>query len=50
MPDSFNPQTQHPKWPSLSGSIYCVGRNYAEHDKELGNQVPQEPVIFLKAP
>jgi 2-keto-4-pentenoate hydratase/2-oxohepta-3-ene-1,7-dioic acid hydratase in catechol pathway len=28
--------------------ILCVGRNYADHAKELGNQVPDEPVIFLK--
>jgi 2-keto-4-pentenoate hydratase/2-oxohepta-3-ene-1,7-dioic acid hydratase in catechol pathway len=30
--------------------IVCVGRNYAEHAKELGNQVPTEPLLFLKAP
>ncbi len=30
------------------GKIVCVGRNYAEHAKELGNEVPQKPVIFLK--
>ncbi|MGN6354233.1 MAG: fumarylacetoacetate hydrolase family protein [Parafilimonas sp.] len=28
--------------------IFCVGRNYAEHAKELKNEVPPEPVIFLK--
>lgn len=28
--------------------IFCVGRNYAEHAKELGNEVPDEPVIFIK--
>jgi 2-keto-4-pentenoate hydratase/2-oxohepta-3-ene-1,7-dioic acid hydratase in catechol pathway len=28
--------------------IICVGRNYAEHAKELGNEVPDEPVIFMK--
>lgn len=28
--------------------IFCVGRNYSEHAKELGNEVPEEPVIFLK--
>jgi 2-keto-4-pentenoate hydratase/2-oxohepta-3-ene-1,7-dioic acid hydratase in catechol pathway len=28
--------------------IFCVGRNYVEHAKELGNDVPVEPVIFLK--
>ncbi len=30
------------------GTIWCVGRNYAEHAKELGNAVPSAPVIFLK--
>ena len=28
--------------------IICVGRNYAEHAKELGNDIPDEPVIFMK--
>jgi 2-keto-4-pentenoate hydratase/2-oxohepta-3-ene-1,7-dioic acid hydratase in catechol pathway len=28
--------------------IFCIGRNYAEHAKELGNAVPEEPVIFMK--
>lgn len=30
------------------GKIVCVGRNYAEHIKELGNQIPEQPVIFMK--
>jgi 2-keto-4-pentenoate hydratase/2-oxohepta-3-ene-1,7-dioic acid hydratase in catechol pathway len=30
--------------------IVCVGRNYADHAAELGNQVPAEPLLFLKAP
>lgn len=30
-------------------NIWAVGRNYAEHAKELGNEVPTEPLIFLKA-
>jgi len=30
--------------------IVCVGRNYAEHAKELGNEAPAEPILFLKAP
>ena len=29
-------------------NIFCIGRNYAEHAKELGNAVPSEPVVFLK--
>ena len=28
--------------------IFCVGRNYVDHAKELGNEVPDEPVIFMK--
>jgi 2-keto-4-pentenoate hydratase/2-oxohepta-3-ene-1,7-dioic acid hydratase in catechol pathway len=30
------------------GTIWCVGRNYAEHAKELGDAVPSAPMIFLK--
>ena len=29
-------------------SIYCIGRNYVAHAKELGNEVPTSPVIFMK--
>ena len=32
------------------GKIVCIGRNYLEHAKELGNEVPAEPLIFLKPP
>ena len=32
----------------LSMKIFCIGRNYADHAKELGNEVPDEPVIFMK--
>ena len=32
------------------GKIVCVGRNYRDHAKELGNEVPKEPLIFLKPP
>ena len=28
--------------------IICIGRNYPEHAKELGNKIPDEPVIFMK--
>jgi 2-keto-4-pentenoate hydratase/2-oxohepta-3-ene-1,7-dioic acid hydratase in catechol pathway len=30
--------------------IVCIGRNYLEHARELGNDVPAEPLIFLKPP
>ncbi len=36
--------------PCSPSKIVCVGRNYAEHAKELGNEVPAEPLIFLKPP
>lgn len=35
---------------SRPGKIVCVGRNYRDHAKELGNEVPKEPLIFLKPP
>jgi 2-keto-4-pentenoate hydratase/2-oxohepta-3-ene-1,7-dioic acid hydratase in catechol pathway len=28
--------------------IICIGRNYADHAKELGNEIPDEPIIFMK--
>lgn len=28
--------------------IICIGRNYADHAKELNNQIPSEPVVFMK--
>jgi len=28
--------------------IFCIGRNYADHAKEMGSDVPEEPVIFMK--
>lgn len=30
------------------GKVVCIGRNYAEHAKELGNPVPTEPLLFMK--
>src|ERR1700736_3067934 len=35
--------------PVRPSKIVCVGRNYREHAAELGHDVPQEPLIFLKA-
>jgi 2-keto-4-pentenoate hydratase/2-oxohepta-3-ene-1,7-dioic acid hydratase in catechol pathway len=32
------------------GKIVCVGRNYRDHAKEMGNDVPKEPMLFLKPP
>jgi len=36
--------------PVVPSKIVCVGRNYREHAQELGNEVPAEPLIFLKPP
>src|ERR1700682_5853220 len=36
--------------PVEPSKIVAVGRNYAEHAKELGNETPSEPIIFLKPP
>ncbi|MCP4120353.1 MAG: fumarylacetoacetate hydrolase family protein [Bacteroidetes bacterium] len=30
--------------------VFCIGRNYVEHARELGNEVPESPVIFTKPP
>jgi 2-keto-4-pentenoate hydratase/2-oxohepta-3-ene-1,7-dioic acid hydratase in catechol pathway len=36
--------------PVVPRKIVCIGRNYREHAAELGNEVPKEPLLFLKAP
>jgi 2-keto-4-pentenoate hydratase/2-oxohepta-3-ene-1,7-dioic acid hydratase in catechol pathway len=36
--------------PVQPSKILCVGRNYAAHAKEMGNEVPKEPMLFLKPP
>jgi 2-keto-4-pentenoate hydratase/2-oxohepta-3-ene-1,7-dioic acid hydratase in catechol pathway len=36
--------------PVTPSKIVCVGRNYRDHVKELGNEMPAEPLLFLKAP
>jgi 2-keto-4-pentenoate hydratase/2-oxohepta-3-ene-1,7-dioic acid hydratase in catechol pathway len=36
--------------PSAPTKIVCIGRNYREHAAELGNELPKEPLIFLKPP
>lgn len=40
-------------WPGLDWPIrriFCIGRNYAAHARELGNAVPTRPVVFMKPP
>jgi 2-keto-4-pentenoate hydratase/2-oxohepta-3-ene-1,7-dioic acid hydratase in catechol pathway len=36
--------------PVLPSKIVCIGRNYAAHAKEMGGDVPAEPLLFLKPP
>ncbi len=36
--------------PPRPGKIVCVGRNYAAHARELGHEVPAEPLLFFKPP
>jgi 2-keto-4-pentenoate hydratase/2-oxohepta-3-ene-1,7-dioic acid hydratase in catechol pathway len=50
------PPTAHPYreadliCPVTPSKIVCVGRNYVAHTRELGNEVPAEPLLFLKPP
>lgn len=40
-----------PEIPGLNlpiNNIYCIGRNYAQHAKELGNSIPKIPIVFIK--
>ncbi|SMO94938.1 fumarylacetoacetate hydrolase family protein [Gracilimonas mengyeensis] len=42
---------EHPQVPGLDipvRTIYCIGRNYAQHAKEMGSPVPKIPLVFLK--
>ncbi len=32
------------------GTFYCIGKNYSKHARELGGEVPDEPVVFIKPP
>ena len=41
------PVTSRPRL-DRPGKIVCIGRNYREHARELGNEVPSEPLFFLK--
>jgi 2-keto-4-pentenoate hydratase/2-oxohepta-3-ene-1,7-dioic acid hydratase in catechol pathway len=47
---SFRLADVHFLAPVAPSKIVCVGRNYAAHAAELGNEVPKEPLIFLKPP
>jgi len=60
LPDNIEigPSTQKPAptheanflAPVAPSKIVCVGRNYREHAAEMGNKMPDEPLLFLKAP
>ena len=36
--------------PVTPSKIICVGRNYRDHVREMGNEMPAEPLIFFKPP
>lgn len=40
--------TDGQEYPHALGKIVCIGRNYAEHARELNNPVPTEPLLFIK--
>jgi 2-keto-4-pentenoate hydratase/2-oxohepta-3-ene-1,7-dioic acid hydratase in catechol pathway len=44
------PPSRNPRVRLTPSKIVCVGRNYLDHVRELGNEVPKEPLIFLKPP
>ena len=51
--DDFEPKplaSLHLLAPVHPSKIVCVGRNYRDHAAELGNEVPKEPLLFLKPP
>jgi 2-keto-4-pentenoate hydratase/2-oxohepta-3-ene-1,7-dioic acid hydratase in catechol pathway len=53
VPTKFQPQplsNLHPLPPVTPSKILCIGRNYRDHATELGNEVPKEPLLFLKPP
>ncbi len=51
MDGPFIAEKMFPRFVCLSGKfmkVVCVGRNYAEHAKELNNPIPSEPLLFIK--
>lgn len=44
----FIPTLDGQPFPHEVGKLVCVGRNYAEHAKELNNPVPSSPILFIK--
>ena len=44
----FTPILDGQPFPHAVGKMVCVGRNYAEHAKELNNPVPSAPILFIK--
>ncbi len=42
------PEDARPVVPIRAGDVFCIGRNYAEHARELGSEISREPVVFMK--
>lgn len=53
-PQVAGEETREAAWPfsptDRPTKIVCVGRNWAEHARELGHRIPDEPILFLKPP
>lgn len=47
-PESIQTSREETKYKLNAMKIICIGRNYAEHAKELKNDIPTEPVFFMK--
>lgn len=47
-PDEVDATTKKPVPIFITGKIVCVGRNYADHAHELGNAIPESPLLFMK--
>jgi 2-keto-4-pentenoate hydratase/2-oxohepta-3-ene-1,7-dioic acid hydratase in catechol pathway len=47
---SMDAQSPHFLIPVVPGKIIGIGRNYREHAREMNNEVPSEPLLFLKSP
>lgn len=52
LPELDDPQTSDGRLgaPLTPGKIICIGLNYLDHARETGAQLPEEPIVFMKAP
>ena len=48
--ETFSPEDVEVLPPCDPSKIVCIGRNYADHAAEMGNEIPERPLLFLKTP